>query len=818
MSPFKTKNFKRLLSLAGFTFFALISFAASSAPALLTGNKIVLETSKPIGSSLTLEIKWERNETAPTPWIDLNNDQVFQAEEEIKSEKTTSYIIRSQKVTIYGNTTILTCGDLTNPNFDNKLIGLNASSCPSLTRLFCDKNSLTAIDVSGCNLLEVMSCSNNSLKKLSLNTNNKLQILDCSRNKLDTLNLEENKALIRVSCPENRLKALQVEKLTDLMVLYCYENQLETLNLSNCTALQNLGCGTNSIKELDLNNNKDLKILYCYENKLTKLDLSNNTRLNSLGVSNNELTSLDLSNCPEIEFIGCNMNKIESIALGESLYLEEISCYGNKISDAAMTTFINSLPNHAADDEAKLFIIDTKLATEANMCTVDNVNKAKEKCWNVIDYADGANDGMGIPYDGYLAQAKQVTFSTNRKPGSQIALYLEASGPVLIDGVKETYNENTEQYTLEKQNVTITGDINILFISENELTSINVTQVPHLKELYCSDNLLNALDTHANKELSTLRCHNNSLTQLDLTQNTALNELWCSNNKLTSLTLPETNNIGTIYCYKNLLDNLNLSSCNALADLRCFNNNLMEITMPKSKLNTFICFENKLKAIDLQGQTTLRKLDCGHNALNTIDLSQLENIEILDCSYNQLTTLDVSSNSGIMELYCEHNQLDNISINDNEFLYKIHAQSNCISEKNMDSIIESLPLQDGETAASFMVIDTKASNEKNVCTSESVKKAQDKNWNILDFCNGANDNNGINYAGSSTSDIKTVSTDFINIGVADGAISIQGLNVRTLNVFDIQGRKIAQNKMQPGYYIIEIETEEGTKITRKVKI
>lgn len=80
-------------------------------------------------------------------------------------------------------------------------------------------------------------------------------------------------------------------------------------------------------------------------------------------------------------------------------------------------------------------------------------------------------------------------------------------------------------------------NLETLYCSANDLTTLDVTQNTKLTTLVCNTNNLYTLDVTKNTKLENLRCFNNSLDFLDLTSNTKLTFLNCRGNLITSLNL-----------------------------------------------------------------------------------------------------------------------------------------------------------------------------------------------------------------------------------------------------------------------------------------
>ena len=137
-----------------------------------------------------------------------------------------------------------------------------------------------------------------------------------------------------------------------------------------------------------------------------------------------------------------------------------------------------------------------------------------------------------------------------------------------------------------------------------------------LKELYCSDNQLTSLDVSNNTALTKLYCNNNQLTSLDVSNNTALTTLYCNNNQLTSLDMSSCTALTYLNCHQTQLTNLDVSNCTALTSLDCSS--------------------NMLTNLDVSNCTALTSLDCGGNLLTSLDVSNCTELTSLNCAHNQI--------------------------------------------------------------------------------------------------------------------------------------------------------------------------------------
>ncbi|MTE27331.1 T9SS type A sorting domain-containing protein [Winogradskyella ouciana] len=95
-------------------------------------------------------------------------------------------------------------------------------------------------------------------------------------------------------------------------------------------------------------------------------------------------------------------------------------------------------------------------------------------------------------------------------------------------------------------------------------------------------------------------------------------------------------------------------------------------------LETLICSNNDLAAVDISNNTSLVSFLCGSNFLSNIDVSNNLNLESLNCSDNQIESLDVSNNSALKSLTASNNQLQNIDVSNNIELTILSVSNNRI--------------------------------------------------------------------------------------------------------------------------------------------
>lgn len=76
-----------------------------------------------------------------------------------------------------------------------------------------------------------------------------------------------------------------------------------------------------------------------------------------------------------------------------------------------------------------------------------------------------------------------------------------------------------------------------LICNSNQLTSLDLSNMPNLQTLRCQNNQISSLDLSGNPELTTLVCNKNNLDTLDIRNNTKLSAIVCGNQSTGNLKL-----------------------------------------------------------------------------------------------------------------------------------------------------------------------------------------------------------------------------------------------------------------------------------------
>lgn len=139
---------------------------------------------------------------------------------------------------------------------------------------------------------------------------------------------------------------------------------------------------------------------------------------------------------------------------------------------------------------------------------------------------------------------------------------------------------------------------------------------------------------------------------------TNLENLQCSNNQISSMNISNLINLKYLYCSSNQLTNLNVLSSTNLKEFSCFSNGLTNLNVTGlTNLKNLYCSVNQLTNLNFSGCTNLQNLICSQNQLTNLDFSGLTNLKELNCTYNQLSSLDVSNLTVLNQLTCDNNYL-----------------------------------------------------------------------------------------------------------------------------------------------------------------
>lgn len=683
---------------------------------------ITVQTALKIGESIRLKVVSAEGKEV----------KVTGLSEETLKQDWTEYTLKSNTLTITGAVKYLAI-------FKNKITKLSFKNATFLDRIDCEENQLEELDLKATPNLTMLFCHKNQLKELNLSPASKLSWVNCSENKIRKINLKGLYALKNFVCSENPVGNIDLSPVINLTSLECTRCNLSTLDLSNNKALTGVNCGYNQLTSLKLNGCSNLQTLFCETNRLETIDISTLSNLVFLKAYHNQLKRLDFSNAKNIH----------------SIYIE-----WNQINANEMASLVRSLPVgklNAKKIPATIALFDKTSPKEANVCSKAIVKEAKEKQWQVVAFTgrkyeeyngSGADPHTETPYISFNSTEKEVKV-TVRYDGD---LKITGANGALKNGVEGTL-------TLTGGSVKLEGDIYAFTASQQGITEADVNNAIGLTSLDLSLNKLSKLNIENLKDLKQLRIEYNQLTDLDVSKNNKLTHIWCYSNKIPKLDLNNLKDLWLLTCFGNELTSLDISHCPKLSKLSCDNNPLKSMDFTKNpELENIWCASTQMTSIDISKNPKLKQFICNNNAITQLDLSHNPNINLLFCAKNQLETLDITNKPELKSLW---------------------VFANKISEKAMQSIVETLPTWGANDGAQFIVINTKSPVENNVCNIKQVNLAKGKNWRVIDLHSDIdNPSDAIDYVGENA--IENTPDTPLQIIQREGILQVEGLDANTM--------------------------------------
>lgn len=254
---------------------------------------------------------------------------------------------------------------------------------------------------------------------------------------------------------------------------------------------------------------------------------------------------------------------------------------------------------------------------------------------------------------------------------------------------------------------------------DSKLTSFTAVGLPKLRELNLYGNKISTIKLEELPSLNEVNLENNNLTTVDFSRcSGSLGKVGLGSNKFSGeFELKGLENLSEFSIENNKLTSFKVIGCHTLETLKVQKNELtsLDLTACSGDLGTVYASENQLSSVKLKNHKNLYLND---NKLTSVDLSSCTNLETLELGNNKLTSLDLKGLNALSE---------------------VNVYKNNIQGDNMKKLIASLAdKKESISAGSLYAVQTRAPEEQNLCTSEHVKQAKEKKWNILDHRTYAN--------------------------------------------------------------------------------
>lgn len=418
---------------------------------------------------------------------------------------------------------------------DNKLTSLNVSSNVALINMNIDNNQLTSLNLGNATSLKSITAYNNKLTAFAVPSSNILVDLNIGKNnlstgnftgagypKLVTLLIADMPAMTSLTvtgvsllttltaskCPamttakvtdNSKLPSVDISGCGSLLTADCGDNPVLTnVNVLNDSKLQSLRTDNTSISTMiDLSTNSNLATLSMDNNKLTTFSAPYCTKLANLSLSNNQLTSITLTNNTELKNVDVDNNQLTSLNLSSHPGVRGLNCSHNLLTDSSAASIVtsNNLVNvDASYNNFTQFTISNKPQlkfVELHDCPVLKTATATNNA--LMETLDVSNNPVLETLNGYNNALETVNISTDNAL-KFVYLYNNQIHTFNYTGCKNIVNLNLNQNLLTSFDPNAIGEsLQVLNISENLLTTLNLTNTVNLTTLNCDNNNLTNL-------------------------------------------------------------------------------------------------------------------------------------------------------------------------------------------------------------------------------------------------------------------------------------------------------------------------------------
>lgn len=280
-------------------------------------------------------------------------------------------------------------------------------------------------------------------------------------------------------------------------------------------------------------------------------------------------------------------------------------------------------------------------------------------------------------------KAKLVSANTNNSV---------ARGLTGIANIKIDTNNNGE---IEQSEALLVGSLQINNADIGDLTGI--ASFTNLFSLWCSQNDLTTLNLTNLAQLATLICDTNPLTTLNINGLSQLQWIDANGCELSTLNLSGLTGLKTLRIHGNNFTTMHISGLPALLELGCESNQITALSITGSpQIQSLYCRNNLLTTLNVSANTSLREVWCSNNQLTSLNVNGLINCYSLYCENNQLTTLDLNSLRALDTLLAENNNLTSLfvknGISESATLYSNpNLAYVCCDEAEVDSYIDNVP-------------------------------------------------------------------------------------------------------------------------------
>lgn len=354
-----------------------------------------------------------------------------------------------------------------------------------------------------------------------------------------------------------------------------------------------------------------------------------------------------------------------AVLLAASLFLSNLGTYFIK----RPTLLADTAPSA---EEPPIFEGDNTIPTDEDDSSAESEPSGSES-------EEASSETVSAPSDDGI-KIDETNF-----PDSVFRKYVTQKYDLDSDGVLSEYEADIRSISVDEmgiqslQGIEFFPNLERLFFSRNEVSSIDISKNPKLTHITCSRNKLTSLDVSKNTVLEGLYISENQITSLDVSMLPELRMLICSKNKLSSIDVSKNTKLRDLGIDGNAISSIDVSNNLDLDSLSCGRNKITSLDISRNtKLTSLSCNENPINSLDIHANTKLRSLNCSDCSLSSIDLSKHTDLQYVYVSNNHLSSLEVSKSINLSYLECYQNELKSLDVSNLTHLYCLLTHNNQI--------------------------------------------------------------------------------------------------------------------------------------------
>lgn len=417
---------------------------------------------------------------------------------------------------------------------------IDVSSNTNLISLWIQGNDLATIDVSNNVNLETLYVFQNNLTNIDLSNNINLRNVNVDSNQLTNLDLSNNVLIYKLHFYDNLISTIDVSMLSNLERLYVSKNLITSIDITNNPLLWDFRGNENAISSIDVTQNPLLIGLDMVDTDLTTIDVTNNPNLLALWLDGCDLSELNVEDNTLLQELTLSDNAIENLDLSNHTSIYKLMVQNNELKRLNIANGNNSVITEldvTGNPDLQCLQVDDEDYATTNWVNIDLEASFSEDCSGIWEiYVPDTNmenaiynvTGIDTNNDGI------ITFTE----ASNYTGVLDLSNQNITDITGVSSFANISTLNLSENNITDLSELlngNALVITNRgtgETTTVN-TNLSNLQALYVSENLLEHIDITELTSLQFLDCNNNDLlTSLNVANGNNVNMQVIANNNI----------------------------------------------------------------------------------------------------------------------------------------------------------------------------------------------------------------------------------------------------------------------------------------------